>query len=175
MINLEEYISLSKEERQKHIDLTEPCLERGGNSTNHRGVLAQFLNTSIPGHRIVLAHACNNGKCSNPKHLYWGTHKENTEDAIEFGTHKTIFEKTVLKYGREQTFKIMRKNSQIGSSKGGKANLGKAKSESHREKISESLKGRKFITNGFENKQVHPEEISKYLDLGWKLGMKKRM
>ena len=73
--------------RQEHINLLESCIERGGNSTNHKGVLAQFLDTTIPyGTKILLCHACNNAKCSNPKHLYWGTPKENVEDAILAGT-----------------------------------------------------------------------------------------
>jgi len=38
----------SKEQRQTHLDLEESCLERGGCSTNHKGVLAQYLNTNIP-------------------------------------------------------------------------------------------------------------------------------
>ena len=45
MIELNEYMKLSKEERQAHLNLDEDCLERGGNSTSHRGVLAQFLDT----------------------------------------------------------------------------------------------------------------------------------
>jgi len=79
--------NFSKQDRQKHINLVENCVIRGGNSTNHKGVLAQFLDTTIPyGSKIMLCHACNNSKCSNPKHLYWGTPKENVEDAIESGT-----------------------------------------------------------------------------------------
>lgn len=72
MIKLEEYIKLPITERKLHLKLEEPCLERGGNSTNHRGVLAQYLNTWVSAKGVVLAHACNNGNCSNPNHLYWG-------------------------------------------------------------------------------------------------------
>ncbi len=88
MINAELLIeSTDKQHRQSHLDLTESCIERGGNSTNHKGVLAQYLNTTIPyGGKYLLCHACNNGKCSNPKHLYWGSPKENVEDAIKNGT-----------------------------------------------------------------------------------------
>ena len=77
MLEITEFITRSREERRSHLDLTESCCERGGNSTNHKGVLAQYLDTTIPRCRILLCHACNNEKCSNPKHLYWGTDKEN--------------------------------------------------------------------------------------------------
>jgi len=89
MIIVETWIKeSSKEERQSHLDLTEPCIERGGCSTNHKGVLAQYLNTTIPHgreHKIHLCHACHNGECSNPKHLYWGTPSENELDSISNG------------------------------------------------------------------------------------------
>lgn len=81
MILIEEYIIQSKVERQKHINLIEPCIERGGPqkgglSSYCKGLVAHLLDTTIPsGHKIHVCHACNNEKCSNPKHLYWGRHK----------------------------------------------------------------------------------------------------
>ena len=139
---LEEYILLSKEERQSHIDLTQPCLERGGNSTNHRGVLAQYLDTFISGKGVVLAHACNNGKCSNPNHLYWATHFENTiEDGIKFGSYKSIWDRTVEKYGEIEATRM--KKDTGSQSSAGSGNRGKPKSEEHRRKIAESLRKRK--------------------------------
>lgn len=116
MIKLEEYITYPRELRKSHIDLNSPCLERGGNSTNHRGVLAQFLGTWVTGSKVVLAHACNNGSCSNPLHLYWATHKENTcNDGIKFGTWKNPWERLVDKYGYEEACKM---NSRNNKSKG---------------------------------------------------------
>ena len=105
----------SKEERQSHLDLSESCLERGGNSHSHKGVLAQYLNTTIPkvtprpsyGLAINLCHACHNGKCSNPKHLYWGSVTENNQDAYANGK-KSVWQFTVDKYG-EETARKMRK------------------------------------------------------------------
>lgn len=107
MIKLEEYITYPKETRKSHIDLNSPCVERGGNSTNHRGVLAQFLGTWVTGGKVVLAHACNNGNCSNPLHLYWATHKENIcSDGTKFGTWKNPWERLVDKYGYEEACKM---------------------------------------------------------------------
>jgi hypothetical protein len=40
MILVENWIKESRQVRTQHLDLTEPCVERGGNSTVHRGVVA---------------------------------------------------------------------------------------------------------------------------------------
>lgn len=90
MINVVEYVkSTNKHFRQKHLNLTDACLERGGNSSTYKGVLAQYLGTDIPeGPKgAYLLHACHNSKCSNPLHLYWGTPKENVQDSINNGAH----------------------------------------------------------------------------------------
>ena len=101
----EEYIKLPQEERQQHLDLSEACLYRGGNSTCHKGVLAQFLNTDIAKRGVDICHACHDGDCSNPRHLYWGTRKENVQDAIEDGKHVGIWHSTVKKYGYKKHVK----------------------------------------------------------------------
>ena len=134
---VEEYLSIQQENRQSHLDLEEPCKERGGNSTNHRGVLAEYLNTPIYAKPADLCHACHNGDCSNPKHLYWGTRKENVQDSISNGTYKSPWQRMVEKYGLEKASKIMAKGDK---SSGGKANKGIPKSNKHRKKISESLR-----------------------------------
>lgn len=86
MEDINEYIKKSKKERQQHIKLSESCIDRGGDSIQFRGLLAHYLNTTIPSKHIALCcHACNNSSCSNPKHLYWGTSKENYEDALHSG------------------------------------------------------------------------------------------
>lgn len=135
-IDAKEYIKTrSKEERQAHLKLDDECWERGGNSTNHRGVLAEFLGTTIPAGRVILAHACNNEKCSNPQHLYWGTDKENIiEDNPNW---KSVWEKTVEKYGLERAKKM---NARGDKAKGGRANKGKPKSEEHKRKIAEAIR-----------------------------------
>lgn len=123
--------------RQSHLDLLSPCLERGGNSTNHKGVLAQYLNTNIPSGRILLCHACNNSHCSNPKHLYWGSDKDNYNDAALNKTTDSIWSRMVKKYGLEEAKRIQGKGNK---SAGGKANKGKPKSIEHKQKISEGKK-----------------------------------
>jgi hypothetical protein len=138
MIDAKESLKLPKEERQKHMDLSTPCKERGGNSTNHRGVLAEFLDTTIPAGRVILAHGCGNQECSNPLHLYWATDKENiVEDGIEFGTWKSPWEHSIAKHGYEEA---CRRQARGDKSAGGKANKGKPKSEEHKKKIAESIR-----------------------------------
>lgn len=145
MLDITNFITKNREERRIHLDLTESCCERGGNSTNHKGVLAQYLNTTIPSGRILLCHACHNSKCSNPRHLYWGTDKENiTIDAKENGTWKSLWERKVEKYGYEEACRM---NSGGNKSAGGKANKGKPKSEEHRKKIAEAIKRKYDMKN----------------------------
>jgi hypothetical protein len=138
---VETYLTKDQKERQLHLDLNDRCKERGGNSTNHRGVLAQYLDTPIYGRPADLCHACHNDKCSNPKHLYWGTRKENTQDAINNGTFKPVFERMVEKYGYEEACRMNKKNS--NPSKAGKAGKGKVLSEEHKSKISANRGGGK--------------------------------
>lgn len=81
-VDINVYMEKSKAERKMHLILNESCIEIGGNSTEFRAVLAYQLGTTIPkGMKIHCCHACNNGNCSNPKHLYWGTAKENQDDS----------------------------------------------------------------------------------------------
>jgi hypothetical protein len=142
MIDITEFITRTREERRKHLNLSEPCCERGGNSTNHKGVLAQYLDTTIPSGRILLCHACNNDKCSNPKHLYWGTDKENI--TIDNPNWKNMWERQVEKYGYEEA---CRRNSlKMSGNTNGSGNKGKQKSEEHKKKIAEAIR-RKYNSN----------------------------
>ena len=103
MQDINEYMKLPKEARQAHISLTEDCIERStdpkGISTMCRVLLAHIFDTTLPsGRKIHLCHACNNAKCCNPNHLYWGTATENRHDS----PRKSAWEYTVAKYGLEQ-------------------------------------------------------------------------
>jgi hypothetical protein len=137
---IEEYITQSKQERQQHIDLNDPCVERGGPakgglSSYCKGLMAHLLDTTIPsGHKIHVCHACNNERCSNPKHLYWGTAKENR---IDQGEGNSVWDRMVKKYGLEEAKNMQ---GQKGNTNGS-GNKGKPKSEEHRAKIAANRKG----------------------------------
>lgn len=140
MKNIYEYITLVKEERQQHLKLDEACIERGAGSYYFKGLLAHQLDTTVPtGHKIHLCHACNNGACGNPNHMYWGTAQENRQDQITTGTDKSVWERTVEKYGLEEAKKL-NSRTKLGN-QGGAGNKGKPKSEEHKRKISRNRKG----------------------------------
>ena len=104
MQDIDEHMQLSQVERQSHLALDEDCVERGGKSFYFRGLLAYYLDTTLPsGKRVHLCHACHNPRCSNPRHLYWGTPKENCQDRIDYhGGEMNVWERMVAKYGLEQ-------------------------------------------------------------------------
>jgi len=116
----------TQEERQRHLNLSEECIEIGGNSPRFRGLLAHHLKTTIPtGMKINLCHACNNAKCSNPKHLYWGTAGENMSDRMKIGNWKSPFDAMVEKYGVEKAKELCATGGSAGGKIGGKASKGK--------------------------------------------------
>lgn len=141
MLLIEEYITLSKAERQKHIDLNDSCVERGGPfkgglSSYCKGLLAYLFDTTIPsGHKIHVCHACNNEKCSNPKHLYWGTAQENRLDQKK----DSVWERMVKKYGLEEAKRMNAKGRE--GNKNASSNRGRPKSEEHKAKIAANRKG----------------------------------
>jgi hypothetical protein len=97
------YINESNDLRKKHLDLSEDCIEIGTISTNCRALLAHHLGTTVPmGQSINLCHAYHNSKCSNIKHLYWGTASENVKDAYDNGQLKIPpHQHLVAKYGEK--------------------------------------------------------------------------
>lgn len=50
----------------------------------------ELANGPVSAGRMVL-HACGNRLCCNPAHLYAGNHADNTNDAVQHGTHKCNF------------------------------------------------------------------------------------
>jgi hypothetical protein len=139
MKDIYNYITLAKEERQSHLKLEEACIERGAGSYYFKGLLAHCLDTTVPtGHKIHLCHACNNGACGNPNHMYWGSASENAIDRMNNGD-KTIWEKMVEKYGYDEACKINSKGKNGNTY--GSGNKGKPKSEEHKKKIALNRKG----------------------------------
>jgi hypothetical protein len=122
-ISMSEYLKKSRCSRLSHINLSEPCMEIGHyHNMELRVYLAHELKVMLPDERYqaYVCHACNNEKCSNKHHIYWGTAKDNHLDKVENGTYKTIYEYSVEKYGEEE-FRLMCLDY---ASKGGKAGGG---------------------------------------------------
>jgi len=135
---MEEYLSKTREERRSHLKLNESCIEIGHkHNAELRVLLAHKFKVLFPTKKYMAAvcHACNNTKCSNSDHLYWGSPFDNIQDQKEAGTLTSINERTINKYGSE-IYKELHKNS---SKKGGLSNKGKPKTEEHKRKIKESL------------------------------------
>ena len=117
--DINEYMKLSREDRRRHLILEESCIEIGGLSQFYRGLLAHYLGTTIGDISVYVCHACNNPKCSNPRHLYWGNPKDNVTDQKEAGTWKSGYQKLVDKYGFEQTRKMLAERASLGGKSGG--------------------------------------------------------
>lgn len=139
---IETYIQRSREERRSHLDLSQQCIEIGGDSRIFRGLLAHFLKTTISENKrhekklAFVCHDCNNPKCSNVYHLYWGTSYDNYLDQVNRGTFSNYAEKTKLKYGEETYRKMVKENaSKGGKAGGGKNRFSKEKRECLRQEI----------------------------------------
>jgi len=139
MKDIYEYIQLPKVDRQEHLKLDEACIERGAGSYYFKGLLAHILDTTVPtGHKIHLCHACNNGACGNPKHMYWGTSQENSIDRMNNGG-KTLWENMIAKYGYEEARKMNSKGKKGNTH--GSGNKGRSLTEEHKKNIALNHKG----------------------------------
>jgi hypothetical protein len=119
-VDIEEYMKKDRDERRSHLDLEEPCIEIGGDSRQFRSHLAFHLGTTIPkGMRVHLCHACNNDRCANPKHHYWGSPRDNVVDQFERGTRIDIWDAMVKKHGSEKASAIRRESARKGGLAGG--------------------------------------------------------
>jgi hypothetical protein len=117
--DINEYMKRSRDERRAHLLLDEACIEIGGLSQFYRGLLAHYLRTTIGDASVYVCHACNNPKCSNPKHLYWGTPTDNIIDQKESGTWKSGYQKIVDKHGVEKAHEMLKQRASRGGKLGG--------------------------------------------------------
>lgn len=140
--DLIKYMELSRENRRAHLSLSDSCIERGGNSWEFRGLLAYFLKTTISARGALLCHACNNGKCSNPVHLYWGNSNDNVVlDPKEAGDFVGVWKRTVEKYGLEAAQELARtRDTTKATAVSMEKNRGVPKSLEHREKIAQATR-----------------------------------
>jgi late competence protein required for DNA uptake (superfamily II DNA/RNA helicase) len=156
-IKIDEYMKLPKIERQQHLNLNESCIEIGGiNSCEYRGLLAHFLKTEIPTRKkVYLCHACNNSKCSNVLHLYWGTPTENVSDCELIGRKKNPWDLIVLKHGLNEAKQLVSYAGKLGGISGGGSN-----------KLSnEEVLKRQNVIKDFYPKRGWVSKSSKILDI----------
>lgn len=48
--------------------------------------MAEVVHGPRPSKSHEVCHSCGNASCVNPRHLYWGTRKDNVRDAVSHGT-----------------------------------------------------------------------------------------
>ena len=174
MVNIEEYILLQKEERQLHLKLNEPCIERGGDSGHCKSLLADLLDTTISkGNSIHLCHACNNNKCNNKYHLYWGTARENRLDAELCGSNiGNPWQKMVKRYGVEEAKRINRQrlDCQIVERKEAKRIRQLQTGDSRKISEMNSQFGSIWIKKNGKEKKTDNNKLQEFLADGWERG-----
>jgi hypothetical protein len=191
---IEDYIELSKEQRQAHLKLDDPCIKIGGESADFRGLLCFTVKTTLPknGKKIHLCHACHDSSCGNPYHMYWGKPKENSWDTRNNPNKKYTggFNGVREKFGEEAMMAIIRKGAKkIGDIRRGKPlpeqhviNLRIAKDKIRKPKkpllSPEERKNRQGVNKGScwiflgntIRKRISKDLLDQYLDKGWSKG-----
>lgn len=152
-MNVKDYLKQDISIRQKHLRLKENCLERGGGSPIHRGVLAEYLKGQIYNKPADLCHACNNPKCSNPRHLYWGTRSENVKDSINYGSWTSPYQRLVEKMGEKEAKEYLSSKSKNW----------------HKSRNTPQHKNTTYINNGIISKRISKDEP---IPEGWEKGRK---
>lgn len=62
----------------------------GGKPRRSHRVAWGLITGKVPSRKVFICHHCDNPKCVNPKHLFEGTSKDNTQDMMKKGRHKYI-------------------------------------------------------------------------------------
>jgi hypothetical protein len=66
------------------------CLELSHNKLHVHGYqVAYILDKGDIPEGLILRHTCDNRKCINTQHIITGTHKENSQDMVRRGRHKS--------------------------------------------------------------------------------------
>lgn len=86
---------------EKYVIKQESCWDWNG-IIEHTGYAKLGIRPPVKAHRaswlihkgkipkgLIVCHSCDNPKCTNPEHLWLGTHKQNTQDKIQKGRSNT--------------------------------------------------------------------------------------
>lgn len=139
-------------------------------STSHKGK-TQSLEARINKANKLKGHAY-----WGPKEGYWKTHKFSDEHRLHIrlsllgkspankGTRLTMEQKINVSIKTKEAMRRPEVQEKLRK---------RPRTDELKKKLSNAIKGRKFVTDGVVNKQVKPEEVEHYLSQGFKLGLTK--